>query len=333
MTKKFCALLCMAALFAGVLAGCNKEDTGLTKVTLNEVAHSIFYAPMYVAIEKGYFEEEGIDLTLVNGNGADNVMTALIAGEADIGFMGSEASIYVYQEGSQNYAINFAQLTQRAGNFLVGREADADFTWEDLKGTTVLGGRAGGMPQMIFEYILKQNGIDPQKDLTIIQNIDFGVTAEAFASGTADSAVEFEPFATSLEQSGNGYVLASLGVDSGYVPYTCFCALGSYMEENPQVIQGFTNAIQKGINYVAGHTPEEIAQVIAPQFEETDFDALVTIVERYYEQDTWKTDVIFTEDAFTLLQDILAEAGELSQRVDYNVLVNTEFAEKAKEAN
>ena len=143
MTKKFCALLCMAALFAGVLAGCNKEDTGLTKVTLNEVAHSIFYAPMYVAIEKGYFEEEGIDLTLVNGNGADNVMTALIAGEADIGFMGSEASIYVYQEGSQNYAINFAQLTQRAGNFLVGREADADFTWEDLKGTTVLGGRAG----------------------------------------------------------------------------------------------------------------------------------------------------------------------------------------------
>lgn len=333
MTKKFCALLCMAALFAGVLAGCTKEDTGLTKVTLNEVAHSIFYAPMYVAIEKGYFEEEGIDLTLVNGNGADNVMTALIAGEADIGFMGSEASIYVYQEGSQNYAINFAQLTQRAGNFLVGREADADFTWEDLKGTTVLGGRAGGMPQMIFEYILKQNGINPQKDLTIIQNIDFGVTAEAFASGTADYTVEFEPFATSLEQSGNGYVLASLGVDSGYVPYTCFCALGSYMEENPQVIQGFTNAIQKGINYVAGHTPEEIAQVIAPQFEETDFDALVTIVERYYEQDTWKTDVIFTEDAFNLLQDILDEAGELSQRVDYNVLVNTEFAEKAKEAN
>ena len=333
MTKKFCAFLCVLALFASVLSGCAKDDSGLTKVTLNEVAHSIFYAPMYVAIEKGYFEEEGIDLTLVNGNGADNVMTALIAGEADIGFMGSEASIYVYQEGSQNYAVNFAQLTQRAGNFLVGREPDDDFTWEDLKGTTVLGGRAGGMPQMIFEYILKQNGIDPQKDLTIIQNIDFGVTAEAFASGTADYTVEFEPFATSLEQSGNGYVLASLGVDSGYVPYTCFCALESYMEDHPDVIQGFTNAIQKGINYVAGHTPEEIAQVIAPQFAETDFDALVTIVERYYEQDTWKTDVIFTEEAYNLLQDILDEAGELSQRVDYDVLVNTEFAQKAKEDN
>ena len=333
MTKKFCAFLCVLALFASVLSGCAKDDSGLTKVTLNEVAHSIFYAPMYVAIEKGYFEEEGIDLTLVNGNGADNVMTALIAGEADIGFMGSEASIYVYQEGSQNYAVNFAQLTQRAGNFLVGREPDDDFTWEDLKGTTVLGGRAGGMPPIIFEYILEQNGIDPQKDLTIIQNIDFGVTAEAFASGTADYTVEFEPFATSLEQSGNGYVLASLGVDSGYVPYTCFCALESYMEDHPDVIQGFTNAIQKGINYVAGHTPEEIAQVIAPQFAETDFDALVTIVERYYEQDTWKTDVIFTEEAFNLLQDILDEAGELSQRVDYDVLVNTEFAQKAKEDN
>ena len=208
-----------------------------------------------------------------------------------------------------------------------------DFTWDDLKGTTVLGGRAGGMPQMIFEYILKENGIDPQTDLEIIQNIDFGVTAEAFASGTADYTVEFEPFATSLEQSGNGYVLASLGVDSGYVPYTCFSALESYMEDHPDVIQGFTNAIQKGMNYVAGHTPQEIAQVIAPQFEETDFDALVTIVERYYAQDTWKTDAIFTKEAFELLQDILDQAGELSQRVDYNVLVNTEFAEKAREAN
>ncbi|MBB5264429.1 NitT/TauT family transport system substrate-binding protein [Catenibacillus scindens] len=333
MKKRLCALLCLLALCFGVLSGCGQDESGLTKVTLNEVAHSIFYAPMYVAIEKGYFEDEGIDLTLVNGNGADNVMTALIAGEADIGFMGSEASIYVYQEGSKNYAVNFAQLTQRAGNFLVGREANEDFTWDDLKGTTVLGGRAGGMPQMIFEYILKENGIDPQTDLEIIQNIDFGVTAEAFASGTADYTVEFEPFATSLEQSGNGYVLASLGVDSGYVPYTCFSALESYMEDHPDVIQGFTNAIQKGMNYVAGHTPQEIAQVIAPQFEETDFDALVTIVERYYAQDTWKTDAIFTKEAFELLQDILDQAGELSQRVDYNVLVNTEFAEKAREAN
>lgn len=331
MRKKLCASICILATAICTLTGCGSESSGLTEVTLNEVAHSIFYAPMYVAIEKGYFEEEGIEINLVNGNGADKVMTALVAGEADIGFMGSEASIYVYQEGSQNYAVNFAQLTQRAGNFLVGREADESFSWEDLKGKTILGGRAGGMPEMIFEYILKQNGIDPENDLEIIQNIDFGVTAEAFASGTGDYTVEFEPFATSLEQSGNGYVLASLGVDSGYVPYTCFCALEDYIDENPEIIQGFTNAIQKGLNYVSGHTPEEIAQVIAPQFEETDYDALVTIIQRYYEQDTWKTDTIFTEEAFNLLQDILDEAGELTAPVDYETLVNTQFSQKAKD--
>ncbi len=330
MLKKICALFSVLAMTVGLLAGCQKSDGGLTKVNLTEVAHSIFYAPMYVAIEKGYFADEGIDINLVNGNGADKVMTALVAGEADIGFMGPEATIYVYQEGSENYAVNFAQLTQRAGNFLVGREQDADFKWDDLKGKTVIGGRAGGMPQMIFEYILAMNNIDPATDLDIIQNIDFGVTAEAFSSGTGEYTVEFEPFATSLEQSGNGYVIASLGVDSGYVPYTCFSALGSYMEKNPEIIQGFTNAIQKGLNYVAGHTPEEIAKVIQPQFKETDFEALKTIVQRYYEQDTWKTDTILTEDAFNLLQDILDNAGQLKQPVDYATLVNTTFAEKAK---
>lgn len=330
MFKKVCALFCVIAMSVGLLSGCQKSDGGLTKVNLTEVAHSIFYAPMYVAIEKGYFADEGIDINLVNGNGADKVMTALVAGEADIGFMGPEATIYVYQEGSENYAVNFAQLTQRAGNFLVGRAQDADFKWDDLKGKTVIGGRAGGMPQMIFEYILSMNNIDPATDLDIIQNIDFGVTAEAFSSGTGEYTVEFEPFATSLEQSGNGYVIASLGVDSGYVPYTCFSALGSYMEKNPEIIQGFTNAIQKGLNFVAGHTPEEIAKVIQPQFKETDFEALKTIVQRYYEQDTWKTDTVLTEDAFNLLQDILDNAGQLKQPVDYATLVNTTFAEKAK---
>ena len=328
--KKFISLLCSLSLITLLLSGCQSIDTGVTQVTLSEVAHSIFYAPMYVAIEKGYFAEEGIDIELVNAAGADKVMTALVSGAADIGFMGPEATIYVYQEGAYNYAVNFAQLTQRAGNFLVSREPIDNFRWSDLKGTTVLGGRAGGMPQMIFEYILKLNGIDPENDLEIVQNIDFGVTAEAFASGTGDYTVEFEPFATSLELGGYGHVIASLGVDSGNVPYTCFCALGDYMYNNPEIIQGFTNAIQKGLNYVAGHTPEEIAEVIAPQFPETDFESLKTIIARYHEQDTWKLDTVFSEDAFLLLQDILNEAGELAAPVDYNTLVNTEFSEAAK---
>ena len=204
------------------LVGCQKNEDGLVNLTLNEVAHSIFYAPQYIAIELGYFEQEGISLTLVNGAGADNVMTALISNEADIGFMGSEASIYVYSEGASDYAVNFAQLTQRAGNFLVGRTENPSFTWSDLKGKEVLGGRAGGMPEMVFEYILKQNGIDPIKDLTIVQNINFGLTAGAFSGGQGDYTVEFEPFATALESENKGVVLASLGVDSGYVPYTAY---------------------------------------------------------------------------------------------------------------
>ena len=302
----------------------------LTKVTLNEVAHSIFYAPQYVAIEEGYFAEEGLDLTLVTGFGADKTMTAVISGEADIGFMGAEASIYAYQEGATDPIVNFAQLTQRAGNFLVAREEMPDFTWDDLRGKRVLGGRKGGMPEMVFEYILKNHNIDPATDLEIDQSIDFGSTAAAFTGDmSADFTVEFEPSATALEKEGKGYVVASLGVDSGYVPYTSYSAKTSFLNENPQIIQSFTNALQKGMDYVQSHSPEEIAQVISPQFPETDMDTLTTIVKRYYEQDTWKENLMFEKDSFELLQDILESAGELGKRVDYEQLITTEFAKSA----
>ena len=293
------------------------------KVTLNEVAHSIFYAPMYVAIEEGYFAAEGIDLELVTGYGADKTMTALLTGEADIGFMGSEASIYTYLQGAQDYAVNFAQLID-------------DFHWDNLKGTYVLGGRKGGMPQMVFEYILKMNQINPDTDLTIDTSIDFGSTAAAFAgakegdAGYADFTVEFEPHATSLETQQKGYIVASLGVDSGYVPYTAFSARKSYIEENPDVLLSFTKALQKGMDYVASHSADEIASVIKPQFPETELETITTIVTRYQTQDTWKEDLIFTEDSFTLLQNILMEAGELENYVSYDDLVTKTFAEKAK---
>lgn len=337
MKKRFTALLLVALMLSAAVCACASKEEGAagenlpekTKVVLNEVAHSIFYAPMYVAIEEGYFQEEGIDLELVTGFGADKTMTAVLSDSADIGFMGSEASIYTYNEGATDHVVNFAQLTQRAGNFLVARQEMHDFTWEDLKGTDVLGGRKGGMPQMVFEYILKQNGIDPAKDVAIDQSIDFGSTAAAFAEGQADFTVEFEPGATSLEQEGKGYVVASLGTDSGYVPYTAFSAKQSYLDENPDVIQGFTNALQKGMDFVQAHTPEEIAAVIEPQFKETDLDTITTIVSRYYEQDTWKDNLIFQEESFDLLQNILDEAGELSKRAPYADLVTTEFAEKA----
>ena len=324
-------ILAVTALPATVFAakdGESKEE--LTKVTLNEVAHSIFYAPQYVAIEEGYFAEEGLDLTLVTGFGADKTMTAVISGEADIGFMGAEASIYAYQEGATDPVVNFAQLTQRAGNFLVAREEMPDFSWDDLRDTRVLGGRKGGMPEMVFEYILKNHNIDPASDLEIDQSIDFGSTAAAFTGDmSADFTVEFEPSATALEKEGKGYVVASLGVDSGYVPYTSYSAKTSFLNENPQITQSFTNALQKGMDYVQSHSPEEIAQVISPQFPETDMDTLTTIVKRYYEQDTWKENLVFEKDSFELLQDILENSGELKERVPYEELVTTTFAEKA----
>ena len=331
--KKFFRIAAALSLTGLLLSGCGaggSSDKNLTPLVLNEVAHSIFYAPQYAAIELGYFEEEGIDLTLVNGGGADKVMTALISGDAQIGFMGSEASIYVYQEGSQDYAVNFAQLTQRAGNFLVGREPEPDFTWENLRGKKVLGGRAAGMPQMVFEYILKKHGLDPKTDLSIDQSINFGLTAAAFTSNDADYTVEFEPFATTLELEGSGYVVASLGTESGYVPYTAYCARKSYMEENPELVQKFTNAIQRGIDYVNSHTSEEIARTIAPQFQETPVEKIALIVERYKAQNTWKEDTVFEQESFDLLQNILEEAGELDERVPYADLVTTEFSEKAK---
>lgn len=331
MKKKISLLLILSMLFSILITGCGKEESDLTKVTLNEVAHSIFYAPMYVAIEEGYFADEGIDLELVTGFGADKTMTAVLSGEADIGFMGSEATIYTYLGNTDDYVVNFAQLTQRAGNFLVAREPMDNFKWEDLKGKNVLGGRQGGMPEMVFEYILKMNNIDPKTDLNIDQSIDFGSTAAAFSGGQGDFSIEFEPFATSLEEKGDGYIVASLGVDSGYVPYTAFSAKSSYMKKNPKIIQGFTNALQKGMDYVNSHSSEEIAKVIAPQFEETQISTITSIVERYKSQKTWKENLIFEEDSFTLLQDILMDAKELDQPVPYEDLVTTEYAKKAAE--
>lgn len=340
-------LVCVALCAVMLMAGCGKtenentlsgepeqgasassDEKEMVTVTLNEVAHSIFYAPMYVAIEEGYFEEEGIELDLVCGFGADKVMTAVLSGEADIGFMGPETTVYTANEGSGDQVVNFAQLTQRAGNFLVAREQADDFEWSDLIGKDVLGGRAGGMPEMVFEYVLKQNGIDPA-EVNIDQSIDFGSTAAAFAGGQGEYTVEFEPSATALEQEGSGYVIASVGVDSGYVPYTAFSARESYIEEHPDVIQAFTDALQMGMDYVTAHTPEEIAEAIQPQFEETDLETITTIVSRYQEQDTWKSDLIFTEDSYNLLLDILESADQLSQRPEYARLVDTSFAEEA----
>ena len=330
MKKKLMVFFMLITLLLTTVVGCNTATVGGTKVILNEVAHSVFYAPMYVAIENGYFEEEGLEVELITGFGADKTMTALLSGEADIGFMGPESTIYTYQGGMEDYAVNFAQLTQRAGNFLVGRVPDEDFSFEDLRGKEVLAGRAGGMPQMVFEFVLKKHGLNPQTDVKMDQSIDFGSTAAAFSGGQGEYTVEFEPHATALEEKGDGYVLASLGEESGYVPYTTFSARKSYLAENPEVVESFTAALQKGMEYVNAHTPQEIAMVIKPQFEEMGETTLATIIERYQVQDSWKTDLVFSKEAFELLQDILMDAGVMEERVAYEELVNTTFAQKVQ---
>ena len=329
MKKKIC-LATAGVLSLSVFAGCStqQEASTLTPVRLNEVVHSVFYAPQYVAQELGFFEEEGLDVTVSIGNGADKSMTALLSDSADIALLGTEAGIYVYNEGKADYPKAFAQLTQRAGNFLVSRVEEPNFEWSDLKGKSVIGGRLGGMPELVLEYVIKGNGMVIGEDMEIINNIDFSSTAGAFTGNVGDYTVEFEPVATTLEQNGSGYIVASLGEASGYVPYTVYMAQDAFLSEHPEVIEAFTRAIYRGQQWVETHTSAEIAEVILPQFTESDVETLTTIIERYKAQDTWKTDPVFSEEGFTLIQDIMEQGGELSQRVPFNDLVRNEFAEK-----
>lgn len=313
-----------------LLAGCTTQDAaedGLKAVRLNEVVHSVFYAPQYAAQELGFFEEEGLDVTVAIGNGADKSMTALLSDSADIALLGTEAGLYVYAEGKEEYPKTFAQLTQRAGNFLVSRKDEPNFVWTDLEGKSVIGGRLGGMPELVLEYVIKENGMEIGKDMEIINNIDFSSTAGAFLGNVGDYTVEFEPAATTLEQSGSGHIVASLGEASGFLPYTVYMARDAFLEENPDVIEAFTKAIYRGQQWVETHCAAEIAEVILPQFPDSDIETLTTIIERYQAQDTWKTDPTISEDGFRLLQKIMIEGGELEKEIPYAELVRTEFAD------
>lgn len=328
--KKIISVLTASILCVGLISGCSSSDNSqLEKVRLNEVVHSVFYAPQYVALENGYFEEEGLEIELSVGQGADKSMTALLSDSADIALLGTEAGIYIINEGKEGHVKTFAQLTQRAGNFLVSRNEEPDFKWTDLKGKSVIGGRKGGMPELVLEYVLKENGLDIEKDVEIINNISFESTAGAFAADVGDYTVEFEPTATSLEQQGIGHVTASLGTESGFVPYTVYMATSDYINNNPDIIQKFTNAIYKGQLWVESHTSSEISELIQPYFPENDVEALTGIVERYKSQDTWKTDPVYSEESLNLFEDIMEEGGELSKRVEFDEFVDNSFAEKA----
>jgi NitT/TauT family transport system substrate-binding protein len=326
--RVFMVVLVLLLAMSLVLSGCNKPSN-VTKIKLSEVTHSIFYAPQYVAITQGFFKEEGLDLELSNGQGADKVMTAVLSGQVDIGFAGPEASVYVYNEGKEDHSVVFAQLTNGDGTFLMGRKPDPNFKWSDLKGKSVIGGRKGGMPAIVLQYVLSKNGLAVGKDVNVDTTMQFAGMPGAFIGGKGDYVIIFEPTASAMEKEGKAYIVASLGKDSGEVPYTAYFAKKSTLEKNPEMIQKFTNAIYKGQRWVATHSPEEIAKAIKPQFPEESDQILISAVKRYKEQNTWKTDPVLQEKDFYLLQKIIKDAGELNKIAPYEKVVNTVFGDKA----
>ena len=317
------SFLILTIIITCVLFNFKRQDNNLTKVKVAEVAHSIFYAPGYVSLHNNYFKDEGLDVEIILAAGADKVTAAVLSGDVDIGFSGSEATIYVYNQNEKDYLKSFAQLTQKDGSFIVARENIKDFKLNDLKGKYYIAGRIGGMPEMTLEYILSKNGIDPKKDVTLDTSIAFASMQGAFIGGTGDFVSLFEPNATNVEQEGFGYIVASLGELGGNVPYTAYNARISYIENNKDIIEKFTKAIQKGLDYVHNHTSKEIAEVIKDEFPDTSISDLATVIERYKSIDTWPKTTEFTEESFNHLQDIMINANELKEKVNYSDLVYT----------
>ena len=335
MKKIIIPIIIVAIIIVGIIiyaiSGGNRtnEEIQLTKVRLNEVTRSVFYAPQYVAIQQGFFKDEKIELEITTGQGSDKVMTAILANQSDIGLAGPEASIYVYNEGKEDYTQVFAQLTKKDGSFLVSKEPTSNFSWQDLKGKTVIPGRKGGVPYMTLEYIIKQQGLNPQTDMILDDSIKFDLMAGAFTGGTADYVTLFEPTASMTQDAGKGYIVASVGEASGEIPYTGYCAKKSYIEKNQDLIQGFTNAIYKGQQWVKNHTAREIAEQIQSFFPDTNLDSLETSIQSYKDIDAWNDTPVMKEESFNRLQTVMTEAGELKEQVPFDKMINNNYAQKA----
>ena len=311
----------------------NGNDQNLKTIKVNEVTRSVFYAPQYVAINNGYFEEKGMNIELSTGQGADAVMTAVLANQCDIGFAGPEASIYVYNEGKEDFTQVFAQMTKKDGSFLVSKTDTESFSWQDLKGKTVIPGRKGGVPYMTLEYVLKKNGINPETDLILDDSIKFDLMAGAFASGTADYVTLFEPTASLTEEQEKGYIVASVGEEAGDIPYTAYFAKKSYIQNNENIIRDFTEAIYKGQKWVEENSAQDVAKAIQSFFPDTDVSQLATAVQSYKDIDAWNENPILTQESFERLQEVMTMAGELENKVPYDEIVNNKYANEVIENN
>ena len=324
------AIIIVVGIVIGFLMNSNTEETNNMKnLKVSEVTRSVFYAPQYVASSKGFFEKYGITINLTTGQGADAVMTSVLSNQCDIGFAGPEASIYVYNEGKEDYTEVFAQLTKRDGSFLISREQTNNFSWQDLKGKLVIPGRKGGVPYMTLEYVLKKNGINPETDLTLDDSIKFDLMAGAFSAGNADYVTLFEPTASNTQLQGKGYIVASVGEAAGEIPFTAYFAKKSYIKENEKTIQDFTNAIYEGQVWVKEHSAKEIAESIQSFFPDTDLQMLEAAVQSYKDIDAWSSTPILKEEAFNRLQEVMTLAGELEKEAPYNKIVNNKYAKEA----
>ena len=317
-----------ALLFALLpFSACGETNSTVTTLRINEVTHSVFYAPMYLADSLGYFEEENIKIELTNGGGADMVMSAVLSGEADIGFCGPEAALYVLLGGSKDVPTVFGQLTQKDGSFLVSRHEEPNFKWEDLKGKEILAGRKGGVPAMTFEYILKEHNLTPD-DYTLNFDVAFNLMTSAFESNIADYCTMFEPGASEYQAAGKGYIVASVGEAGGIVPYTSYIAKRSWLDSHQEVVKGFLRAMLRAVEYAQTHTPEEIAHHLYAAFPSTSLNSIATSLKSYQDIDAWPSDMAMTEASFNRLQDIIEEAGELPSRAEFSKLVDNSFVKE-----
>jgi len=325
--KKILALLCVTVLFLIPFSGCKKDNNSeLTTVRLNEVTHSVFYAPLYLAITLDYFKEEGIDLVLTNGAGADKVMTAVLSGSDDIGFCGPEAAIYVYNEGNNNYPKVFAQLTKRDGSFLFSRNEEPNFQWSDLTNKEILAGRRGGVPAMTLEYVLNQHQLYNGTNVTLNYDVSFANMAPAFEGGVADYTTLFQPTASTMVTAEKGYIVASVGEESGEVPYTAFFAKTSYLYNNEDTVKSFLKAIYRAIKYMKENSLEIVAEKLSSQFQASTYTEILNSITSYSNIDAWMTNMAMTETSFNRLQDIMENAEELDTRASYVNLIDNKYA-------
>lgn len=329
MKKIIISIVCLVIVVLGALWLANKKEntSTLKKVKVAEVAHSIFYAPQYLAHSLGYFEEEGLDVDIILANGADAVAAAVMSDDVQIGFCGSEQTIYIYNQGAKDYLINFSSLTKKDGSFLVARKEMKNFSIADLKGSHIIAGRKAGMPAMTLEWALNQNGVKTE-EVNFDTSIAFAAMSGAFVGGTGDYVSLFEPNALALEKEGKGYVVASLGELGGVVPYTTYHAKKSYIEKNPEVIKGFTKAIDRALDYVHSHSESEIAEKIIDYFPDVTYNDLTKIVKRYMDIDAWYDTSFISEKDFNHIQEIIDNAGELDKKTPYDKLVDTTYMKK-----